>query len=185
MQVSIQLRDVARFAHEINAAFCRSTGDDTQQDWENTRADIQDSAIAGVALHLIDRLSPEQSHQAWMAHKLAEGWKYGEKKDLDARTHPALVPYEDLPAETKIKDFLFKQTVDSFRRLLGANELMHARQISDAWHAKHDGPKADTSGAEPQEERPAADTQPAAETTTDSDKPAADTPPVAEEGPKE
>lgn len=32
-----------------------------------------------------------------MANKIADGWKYGEAKDPEAKTHPCLVPFDKLP----------------------------------------------------------------------------------------
>lgn len=51
-------------------------------------------------------------HNAWMQEKLAQGWKYGPVKDFEKKTHPDLIPYEDLPEDKKeldrmyIRDFL-------------------------------------------------------------------------------
>lgn len=51
----------------------------------------------------ISILSP-LSHENWMEYKLDEGWVYGEHKDPVAKTHPCMVPYEDLPHDQKKKD---------------------------------------------------------------------------------
>lgn len=44
------------------------------------------------------------SHENWTRDKLRDGWTYGEVKDADAKTHPCLVPYEDLPEAQRLKD---------------------------------------------------------------------------------
>ena len=46
----------------------------------------------------------EQVHDTWMAGRLSEGWKYGPVLDQSARTHPCLVPYEQLPESEKEYD---------------------------------------------------------------------------------
>jgi hypothetical protein len=46
-----------------------------------------------------------------MREKVEGGWKYGETKDPEAKTHPCIVPFEDLPAEQQFKDKLFRTIV--------------------------------------------------------------------------
>lgn len=44
-------------------------------------------------------------HERWMADKLAHGWTYAPgAKDDEARTHPSLVPFAQLPDDEKRKD---------------------------------------------------------------------------------
>ena len=45
-------------------------------------------------------------HDQWMEEKLANGWHFGEVKDADAKTHPQLIPYDDLSEFEKRKDAL-------------------------------------------------------------------------------
>lgn len=48
--------------------------------------------------------SPEQTHDNWMRMKVSQGWKYGPVKDFNLKTHPDLVPFDDLPDVEKRKD---------------------------------------------------------------------------------
>jgi hypothetical protein len=48
--------------------------------------------------------TPEDSHQLWMAQKLADGWVYGPVKDREKKTHPDLVPFDQLPEIEQRKD---------------------------------------------------------------------------------
>ena len=99
---------IARVTHEANRAYCRTIGDESHQSWDETPDFIRESARAGVRAKLENRVrSPEESHQAWMSYKLAEGWHYGPTKDLELRTHPSLVPYHELPLSERRKDALF------------------------------------------------------------------------------
>ena len=43
-------------------------------------------------------------HDGWMAHRAANGWTFGEKRDAAARRHPSMIPYADLPETEKEKD---------------------------------------------------------------------------------
>lgn len=43
-------------------------------------------------------------HEVWAQSRLSEGWRYGERRDDEAKTHPCLVPYEELPEIEKAYD---------------------------------------------------------------------------------
>lgn len=112
--------NAARAAHEVNKAYCHSIGDDSQVSWENAESWQKDSAIAGVR-GVLKGNNAEQSHEDWMAQKIADGWTFGEVKDADAKTHPCLVPYADLPENQRQKDFLFVNTVLEFFSVHGVS----------------------------------------------------------------
>ena len=46
----------------------------------------------------------ENSHDLWARERLANGWTYGAERDDNKKTHPDLVPYEDLPDSEKDYD---------------------------------------------------------------------------------
>lgn len=109
---------IARVAHEINRAYCASLGDTSQPAWEDAPEWQKSSALAGVDMHLAKPdATPEQSHESWLAQKLAEGWKYGPTKDAEKKEHPCCVPYADLPAEQKAKDYLFRAAVHALKAI--------------------------------------------------------------------
>lgn len=99
----------ARVAHTVNKAFCEATGDMSQPNWEEAPEWQQDSARSGIFYHVENPdASPSNSHENWMAEKQRDGWTHGEVKDPDAKTHPSMVPFDDLPFEQRVKDHLFK-----------------------------------------------------------------------------
>lgn len=60
----------------------------------------------------------EQVHDAWAAGRLAEGWRYGPVLDREAKTHPDLVPYGQLPESERAYDRrTAAQTIDGLLRL--------------------------------------------------------------------
>jgi len=58
--------------------------------------------LPGPLVQLVDQLA-EHVHDTWAQRRMAEGWTYGPERDDVAKTHPGLVPYEDL-SETE-KDY--------------------------------------------------------------------------------
>lgn len=116
------VEDIARICHEVNRAYCAAMGDDNQVAWDDAPHWQKDSAMNGVKMHLDNPdATPEDSHVSWYAQKEAEGWVYGEVKDPEAKTHPCMVPYAELPAEQRAKDYLFRATVHNVAGVLRAN----------------------------------------------------------------
>lgn len=110
---------IAKVAHEINKAFCKSIGDDSQLDWDEAPEWQKSSAVKGVDFHLENPdASPSASHESWMKQKTEEGWVYGPVKDAEKKEHPCYIPYDQLPIEQKSKDYLFKQIVHSLKPYL-------------------------------------------------------------------
>jgi hypothetical protein len=104
----MNVEKIAKTCHEVNRAYCAGLGDDSQLSWDQAPQWQRDSAIDGVNFHLNDpELGPDASHNVWMAHKIADGWEWGEVKDAGKKTHPCIVPFGDLPIEQQIKDTLF------------------------------------------------------------------------------
>lgn len=108
---------IARVCHEINREYCRALGDDSQPAWEEAPDWQVQSAIEGVAFHLANPdAGPEASHANWLETKRAGGWEWGEVKDPEQKTHPCMVPFDELPPEQRAKDFLFRATVHALAR---------------------------------------------------------------------
>lgn len=116
---------IAMICHSINAAYCQSLSDDSQVAWDDTPETHKQSLIAGVEMHLANpQATPEQSHESWYQQKEAEGWTYGEFKDLEKKEHPCFLPYEELPLEQKAKDYLFRSTVHLMKDLPDVEEYL-------------------------------------------------------------
>lgn len=111
---------IAKVAHEANKAYCHAIGDDSQPSWADAPEWQRVSALLGVELHLSGDHPPKASHTSWLEQKVKDGWVYGEVKDPIAKTHPCLIPFEQLPAEQQAKDFIFRGVVNAFKQKEGA-----------------------------------------------------------------
>lgn len=111
----MEIEKIAELCHEINRAYCHSIGDDSQPSWSDAPEWQKESAITGVKFHTEHDTTPEQSHISWMKQKENDGWVYGEVKDPEKKTHPCMVPYNELPQEQRSKDYLFKAICDFFK----------------------------------------------------------------------
>ena len=43
-------------------------------------------------------------HEVWAEARILQGWTYGEQRNDELKTHPCLVPYEELPEDEKEYD---------------------------------------------------------------------------------
>ncbi len=108
----------ARAAHAANRAYCQAIGDNTQLPWDEAADWQRESARKGVTGTLAGN-TPEQQHAAWCEDKRSQGWKHGPVKDAEKKTHPCMVPYEELPPEQQVKDHLYIAVVRATAQALG------------------------------------------------------------------
>jgi len=125
-----------------NQAGKKSPDDPAMQSWEHLREDLKESnrqqadqipeklQAVGYGIRLAAGwepskmgLTPEElellarmEHDRWLRDKMAAGWTYAPPPRNDAKkTHPSLVPWEDLPEAEKEKD---RQAVQAIPELL-------------------------------------------------------------------
>ena len=52
---------------------------------------------------LIEQMA-KNVHEVWAQNRISQGWKYGPRRDDALKTHPCLVPYEELSEVEKQYD---------------------------------------------------------------------------------
>ena len=105
---------LARICHEANRAYRLSLAEDPGPHWENAPREMLESSIAGVNYRLDNpTATAEDQHNSWLEGKRAAGWTFGAVKSETLRTHPQLLPYDQLPDEQRTKDRLFQAIVDA------------------------------------------------------------------------
>lgn len=104
---------IAYVCHTANAAWNERHGEPNFP-W----ADVRESACDGVE-GILRGNTPEQSHESWLRFKEQDGWTFGYVKDADAKTHPLMIPYDQLPEYQRVKDDLFSGIVKALAPALG------------------------------------------------------------------
>ena len=108
----MKVEQIAKIAHEVNAAYRAAIGEDIQVAWDKAPEWQRQSAINGVEFTRDNpQLTPSESHKNWYQKKLSEGWKFGHVEDEDKKEHPCYCAYEDLPQEQQAKDYIFNAIV--------------------------------------------------------------------------
>lgn len=77
--------------------------------WSHREADFKAQFLNVIAAQTgPDRKSsPEELHEDWVHAYEAMGWVYGESRDPIKRTHPDIVPYDQLERREQDKDAVF------------------------------------------------------------------------------
>lgn len=62
--------------------------------------DTCDITLPNELEDLVEEMS-RNVHEVWAEGRINQGWSYGEQRDDELKTHPCLVPYEQLPESEK------------------------------------------------------------------------------------
>ncbi len=57
-----------------------------------------------VELDELVEMIAKNVHEVWAQNRMEEGWIYGEQRNDALKTHPCLIPYEELPEIEKAYD---------------------------------------------------------------------------------
>lgn len=108
---------IAAVVYAANAAYSRSIGDNSFcSEFSDAPEWQKQTNIKGVEFRLANPdAKPSASHESWLKEKAENGWVYGEVKDPDKKTHPCILPYDQLPPEQRKKDDLFLAIVDALK----------------------------------------------------------------------
>jgi hypothetical protein len=109
---------IARAVHEAIRGLQAAFGEKEAPPWEASGW-MQESSVEGVEFALSNP-TPGAQHDAWCAAKRRDGWRHGAVKDEKQKTHPSLVPFEQLDHREQLKDALLIAIVQG---MAGALEL--------------------------------------------------------------
>lgn len=113
-ELPADLDSIVRVVHEAVRAYKQSLGEAVPPPWDEAPDWMRESTHAAVLAGIEDpQAPPSAQHEAWLAEKKAAGWRYGPVKDPQEKTHPCMVPYEQLPDSERRKDALVQGVVDA------------------------------------------------------------------------
>ena len=65
--------------------------------------DTRDIQLPAELEELVEEMS-KNVHDVWSETRINQGWTYGPQRDDTLKTHPCLIPYEELPDSEKEYD---------------------------------------------------------------------------------
>ena len=108
----MDIKYIAKIAHAAIRELCQSFGDESQSAWDSMPHWQKQSIISRVEFLVYHPEMTEGAlHDHWMAEKTLDGWQYGINKNAETKTHPCMVPYNQLPKHQRLKNALIKAIV--------------------------------------------------------------------------
>ncbi len=89
------------------------------EEWENRDEKFRNQFVDIIGKYLsLDKLpTPPEAHDSWMEAYFKMGWKYGKARNVEKKTHPDLLPFDELPQDERDKDAIFLAFVWLAKRL--------------------------------------------------------------------
>jgi hypothetical protein len=115
----VAVNAIARAVHEAMRAYQAALSEPVAPPWEEAGS-MQDGSREAVEFALHNR-TPGAQHEAWIRSKERDGWAYGSTKDENAKTHPSLRPFAELPETERTKDALVIGIVQALAPLFGVS----------------------------------------------------------------
>jgi hypothetical protein len=99
---------IAQVVHAANRQYVEFIGGRANNpSWEELREEERQGLINAIKDLIENPKTPRASHEAWCEARKADGWKRDKVYSHHRKTHPNLVPYNELPFEEQFKDHLF------------------------------------------------------------------------------
>lgn len=73
------------------------------QQYQPQPIDLSDIELPEELEALTEHLA-KNIHEVWAHARMSQGWTYGKNRNDELKTHPGLIPYEDLTEEEKQYD---------------------------------------------------------------------------------
>ena len=117
MDRSRAITAIARAVHESIRAYQVALGEQASPPWEQA-GEMQQWSRDAVEFAL-SHPTPGAQHEEWISAKRRDGWTCGPTKDAAKKTHPSLVPFDQLPESEKNKDAILVAVVQALAGVLG------------------------------------------------------------------
>lgn len=108
---------IAQVMHETMRAWQKANGQAPAPPWSRAPKWMRESSAASVVWRIANpNASDSAQHDQWTAQKEADGWRHGRVKDGKKKTHPMMVPYNQLPEFERRKDTLVNAVIDALAK---------------------------------------------------------------------
>lgn len=137
---------IAKVIHSANKAYADAIGGRLlNPSWEEAPEQQRQDLLKAIASTIINPQTPQFSHEQWCLAREKEGWTKDINYNPHRKTHPSLVPFDQLTFEEQFKSHLYMGIASIFCGGLGILEMpavAAARKIlQDKWSAESEACK--------------------------------------------
>lgn len=118
VELVLKLEATSAAVHETNRLYNGVHGDHSVPPWSEAPSWMKSSVFNGVVGALAGN-TPAMSHESWVRQRARDGWKHGLEKNYAMKTHPCMVPYDELPEQQRRKDHIFVEGARVFGWSIG------------------------------------------------------------------
>lgn len=109
---------LAESCHEATKVISEQILSEEKKEWKlidsKTKAKLLNAVNRAIEEKITD---PAIAHANWITDMEKDGWQYGDKLDEENKTHPCMVPYDQLPVGQQTKDYIFLAILKPFYNL--------------------------------------------------------------------
>jgi len=104
----MNLFHVAMIAWEAYRNYLDIIGELPAPPWLAADNSKREQFVNGVKFHAENpNATPADSHEHWRKYMEARGYQYGDERNIKEKTHPAMIPFNQLPPELQAPHHLF------------------------------------------------------------------------------
>ena len=109
---------LAESCYEATKVISEQILSEEKKEWKLVDSDDKAKLLNAVNRAIEKRITdPSVSHGEWITDMIKDGWQYGEKYDEVKKTHPCMIPYDQLPVGQQTKDYIFLAILKPFYNL--------------------------------------------------------------------
>jgi len=119
---------VAKVMHGTVSTLFDAIGASPPTQWCDLSETEQQGYIKGASVYLSHpNLTGHALHEEWRAHLSNLGWRHAAEYDINRKTHPNLLPWEQLGEVTRLQAILCANIVNSFKEGVHEADLYEPR----------------------------------------------------------
>lgn len=106
---------LAEACHEAVKIVSEQILSEDKKEWKLISSEDKSRLINAIRRTIDEKITdPAVAHGNWIVDMEKDGWKQGEEFSNENKTHPCMVPYDQLPTGQQTKDYIYLSILKPF-----------------------------------------------------------------------